>query len=310
MREVQAEHRNAGNGKHDKHRLILKKLLGKSKDNAADYCCNRVEHHCIADSDRIADAAPDDDLGDNEEHGVIAEHIADRYSRKDPYYRRQSLYSLTEETGFSHRLKLSAGGGGVIFIKLELGAKEKNNEERDSAPKIDKEAVIPFDSAEMADDDLCDHIHRILGGDCPAHGMTSESAVLNKLETHGDADALHKAVADAKSKAAEEHHCHAGIAEQSGKNAAYAVAADTNKEHIAQGDLSVYKDACNDREDNCTEVRDIVYKSDNAVRNIREYICDISQRGGTPLRTAGCGICENQNDYTNYGSRLCRFIHL
>ena len=87
------------------------------------------------------------------------------------------------------------------------------------------------------------------------------------------------------------------------------MAADTNKEHIAQGDLSVYKDACNDREDNCTEVRDIVYKSDNAVRNIREYICDISQRGGTPLRTAGCG-CENQNDYTNYGSRLCRFIHL
>lgn len=162
----------------------------------------------------------------------------------------------------------------------------------------------------MADDDLCDHIHRILGGDCPAHGMTSESAVLNKLETHGDADALHKAVADAESKAAEEHHCHAGIAEQSGKNAAYAVAADTNKEHIAQGDLSVYKDACNDRENNCTEVRDIVYKSDNAVRNIREYICDISQRGGTPLRTAGCGICENQNDYTDYSSHLCRFIHI
>ena len=74
-----------------------------------------------------------------------------------------------------------------------------------------------------------------------------------------------------------EHHCHTGIAEQSGKNAAYAVAANADKKHIAQGDLPVYKNARDDRKDNCTEVRDIVYKSDNAVRNIGKYVCDISQ---------------------------------
>ena len=39
----------------------------------------------------------------------------------------------------------------------------------------------------------------------------------------------------------------------------------TNQEHVAQGDLSVYKNACDDRKDNCTEIGDIVYKSNNAI---------------------------------------------
>mgnify|MGYP000312051436 CR=1 FL=1 len=40
LREIQAEHRNAGNGKHDKHRLILKKLLSKPENDTAGDRCN------------------------------------------------------------------------------------------------------------------------------------------------------------------------------------------------------------------------------------------------------------------------------
>lgn len=162
----------------------------------------------------------------------------------------------------------------------------------------------------MTHSDLRDHIHCILSGDRPAHGMASESAVLHKLETHGDANALHKTVTDAKGKAAEEHHGHTGITKQGRKNTAYAVAADANQEHVAQGDLSVYKNACDDRKDNCAEIRDIVYKSDNAVRNVRKHVRYISQRGGAPLRTAGGGVGKNQNDDPDDSSRLCRFIHI
>ena len=35
--EIQTKHRNAGNSKHDKHRLILKKLFGKPENDAAGY---------------------------------------------------------------------------------------------------------------------------------------------------------------------------------------------------------------------------------------------------------------------------------
>lgn len=113
-----------------------------------------------------------------------------------------------------------------------------------------------------------------------------------------------------KAKRPEEHHGHTGITKQGRKNTAYAVAADANQEHVAQGDLSVYKNACDDRKDNCAEIRDIVYKSDNAVRNVRKHVRYISQRGGAPLRTAGGGVGKNQNDDPDDSSRLCRFIHI
>ena len=41
----------------------------------------------------------------------------------------------------------------------------KNNKERDGAPKIDEETVIPFDRAEMTHGDLRNHIHCILSSD-------------------------------------------------------------------------------------------------------------------------------------------------
>ena len=162
----------------------------------------------------------------------------------------------------------------------------------------------------MTHSDLRNHIHCILSSDRPTHGMASESAVLHELETHGDANALHKTISDTKGKAAEKHHGHTGITKQGRKNTANTVEANTNQEHVAQGNFSVYKNACDDCKDNCAEVGDVVYKSDNTVRNIRKHVRYISQRGGAPFRTAGSGVGKNQNDDPDYGSRLCRFIHI
>ena len=224
-------------------------------------------------------------------------------------YRRQTPDRGAERTRSGHAFQFAPGAGGIIFVKFEFRAEEQYHQERNCTPEIYKEAVVPLDGTEMTDHDLSDHIHGILRSDSPSHRMASETGVLNQFQAHGDADALHEAITDTKCKAAEKQHCQTGVAEERRQYAANTVAAYADQQHVPQRDFPVHQDAGDDGEDYCAQIGYVVYKRNNAVRNIRKHICDVGQRGGAPFGAAGCRVRKYEDDNSDYRPSLCSFVH-